>query len=108
MITPDGVRKGWVRVEGGTIAAITTRKPAGGVAIQTDGVILPGMLDLHGHPEFNVFAPWEPPKTYVNRYSWRGSKPYQALVRNPQNALLRSCPRAPSCGTPRSGRWSAE
>ncbi len=60
--------------------------------LQTDGVILPGMLDLHGHPEFNVFAPWEPPKTYVNRYSWRGSKPYQELVRDPQNALIPKLP----------------
>src|SRR3982750_1406110 len=67
VITPDGVRKGWVRVEGGTIAAITTRKPSTAIAVQTDGVILPGMLDLHGHPEFNVFAPWEPPRSYVNR-----------------------------------------
>ncbi|MET0838025.1 MAG: amidohydrolase family protein [Marmoricola sp.] len=93
VVTPDGVRKGWVRVEGGTIAAITTRKPTSAVAIQTDGVILPGMLDLHGHPEFNVFAPWEPPRSYVNRYSWRGSKPYQDLVRTPQNELLTQLPR---------------
>ena len=58
------------------------------MTIETGGVILPGLLDLHGHPEFNVFAPWEPPKSYVNRYSWRGSKPYQQLVRDPQNALI--------------------
>ncbi len=92
IITPDGVRKGWVRIEGGTIAAITTRKPTSAVAVQTDGIILPGMLDLHGHPEFNVFAPWEPPRNYVNRYSWRGSKPYQDLVRTPQNDLLSKLP----------------
>ena len=54
---------------------------------------MPGMLDLHGHPEFNVFAPWEPPRTYVNRYSWRGSKPYQDLVRNPQNELIKQLPK---------------
>jgi hypothetical protein len=93
VLTSDGVRKGWVRVEGGTIAAITTRKPTTAVTIQTDGIIMPGMLDLHGHPEFNVFAPWEPPKSYVNRYSWRGSKPYQTLVRAPQNDLLSTLPR---------------
>ncbi len=93
VITPDGVRKGWVRIEGGTIAAITTSKPTSAVTIQTGGVIMPGMLDLHGHPEFNVFAPWEPPKSYVNRYSWRGSKPYQDLVRNPQNELITKVPR---------------
>ncbi len=93
VITPEGARKGWVRIENGTITAITQRKPRGLLAIQTDGVIMPGMLDLHGHPEFNVFAPWEPPRTYVNRYSWRGSKPYQELVRNPQNALIPQLPK---------------
>src|SRR3954464_9013924 len=93
IITPDGVRKGWLRIEGGTIVGITTRKPATALAIPTDGGSMPGMLDLHGHPEFNVFAPWEPPKTYVNRYSWRASKPYQDLVRTPQNDLLTRLPR---------------
>jgi cytosine/adenosine deaminase-related metal-dependent hydrolase len=93
VITPDGARKGWVTVEGGTIARIGTQKPRSITAIQTDGVILPGLLDLHGHPEFNVFAPWEPPKCYVNRYSWRGSKPYHDLVRDPQNALIPRLPK---------------
>jgi cytosine/adenosine deaminase-related metal-dependent hydrolase len=93
VITPDGARRGWVKIEDGRIAAISTRKPASAVTIDTDGVILPGLLDLHGHPEFNVFAPWEPPKSYVNRYSWRGSKAYQDLVRNPQNALIPKLPK---------------
>ena len=36
---------------------ITARKPGGARTLTTDGVILPGLIDLHGHPEFNVFAP---------------------------------------------------
>jgi cytosine/adenosine deaminase-related metal-dependent hydrolase len=51
-------------------------------------VILPGLLDLHGHPEFNVFAAWEPPQLFANRYLWRGSPIYQALVRDTQDRLL--------------------
>ena len=50
-------------------------------------MITPGLIDLHGHPEFNVFAAWEPPKEYVNRYAWRGSTEYQDLVRDPANDL---------------------
>jgi 5-methylthioadenosine/S-adenosylhomocysteine deaminase len=92
VITPDGARKGWVSVENGTISAITSTKPKDAITIATGGVILPGMLDLHGHPEFNVFSPWEPPKFYVNRYSWRESKPYHDLVRDPQNKLLTELP----------------
>ena len=71
---------------------MSKRKPTDVAVLETDGVILPGLLDLHGHPEFNVFAAWEPPKLYANRYAWRRSKPYQALVRDPQNVLLTQVP----------------
>ncbi|WP_165400368.1 amidohydrolase family protein [Motilibacter rhizosphaerae] len=56
--------------------------------VETGGVVLPGLIDLHGHPEFNVFAAWEPSSTYRNRYQWRASEAYHALVRDPQNKLL--------------------
>ena len=92
ILTPTGAVRGWVTIQGGIIAAITTRKPTGALDLATDGVILPGLIDLHGHPEFNVFAPWEPPRTYVNRYAWRGSKEYGVLVRDPQNKLLATLP----------------
>ncbi len=93
VVTAEGARRGWVRIEGSRIAAISPRRPRDAITIETGGVILPGLLDLHGHPEFNVFAPWEPPKTYVNRYSWRASKPYRELVRTPQNTLMAALPR---------------
>lgn len=88
VLTGQGGMRGWVVVEGDVISQITPHKPAGMRAIATEGVIIPGLVDLHGHPEFNVFAPWEPPKTYVNRYAWRGSESYRMLVRDPQNRLL--------------------
>jgi cytosine/adenosine deaminase-related metal-dependent hydrolase len=90
VIAPDQVlTKGWVVVENGVIKSVTTRKPAGVMALATDGVILPGLIDLHGHPEFNVFAPWEPPKTFINRGQWRGDPLYQQLVRDPWNQLTK-------------------
>ena len=49
-------------IEGGQIAEIRTTKPSGATIVETNGVITPGLIDLHGHPEFNVFAAWEPPK----------------------------------------------
>ena len=55
-------------------------------------MILPGLIDLHGHPEFNIFAAWEPPRQFVNRYSWRASPLYKELVRGPQNRLLTALP----------------
>ncbi len=93
VITPDAAwSTGYVTVASGRIDAVSRRRPTSVPVHETDGVILPGMLDLHGHPEFNVFAAWEPPTLYANRYRWRGSSAYKALVRDPQNTLIEAVP----------------
>jgi 5-methylthioadenosine/S-adenosylhomocysteine deaminase len=84
VLTPDRkLDDGYVVIDGATIGSVGTTKPQGVEVVDTDGVILPGLIDLHGHPEYNVFAAWEPPKEYVNRYAWRGSKEYQVVVKEP-------------------------
>jgi 5-methylthioadenosine/S-adenosylhomocysteine deaminase len=89
VLTPArSIEPGYVVIEGGEIAEVTDRRPESIRVHETDGVIAPGLIDLHGHPEFNVFAAWEPPSQFINRYAWRASDLYQALVRDPQNHLL--------------------
>jgi 5-methylthioadenosine/S-adenosylhomocysteine deaminase len=74
----------YVEVNGDRIERITRTRPAGARIIDTHGaVILPGLIDMHGHPEYNVFAAWEPPRRYANRYAWRRSREYGAVVREP-------------------------
>jgi 5-methylthioadenosine/S-adenosylhomocysteine deaminase len=94
VLTPDGpLDDGYVVVDlDGRIEAVQAQRPEAVRVHQTDGVILPGLIDLHGHPEFNVFAAWEPPRSFTNRYQWRASDVYQALVRDPQNRLLEALP----------------
>lgn len=93
VITPTGARSSaYVTVADGTIRSVGARRPSQVKVVETNGVILPGLIDLHGHPEFNVFAAWEPPTRYANRYRWRSSPVYQALVRDPQDRLLREVP----------------
>jgi 5-methylthioadenosine/S-adenosylhomocysteine deaminase len=94
VLTPDrAIENGHVVVgDGSTIKAVTEAKPDGVPVKETEGVILPGLIDLHGHPEFNVFAAWEPPRQFPNRYSWRGSDLYKQLVREPQDRLLKALP----------------
>ncbi len=88
LILPTGSpARGWVTVEEGTIVDIGARKPSGVRTIQTAGVLLPGLIDLHGHPEFNIFAPWEPPRVFINRTQWRNSPIYQRLIRDPWDQL---------------------
>jgi 5-methylthioadenosine/S-adenosylhomocysteine deaminase len=93
VITPDAAwSEGYVVVEGGQVAAVQQNPPSGVDALDTGGVILPGLIDLHGHPEFNVFAAWEPPTLFANRYRWRASDIYHELVRDPQNTLIKKLP----------------
>jgi imidazolonepropionase-like amidohydrolase len=80
---------GYVVVNGATIASVGAQKPSGVKVIETDGVILPGLIDLHGHPEYNVFSAWEPPKLYANRYRWRDSEEYKLVVREPWTKLTK-------------------
>jgi hypothetical protein len=88
VLTPEKkLDDGYVVIAGSTIASVGTSKPEGVKIIDTEGVIMPGLIDLHGHPEYNVFAAWEPPKEYVNRHAWRGSKEYGLVVKEPWKKL---------------------
>jgi 5-methylthioadenosine/S-adenosylhomocysteine deaminase len=89
VLAPEAaIDDGYLVVEAGEIRAVRRTRPEGVRIHETEGVIAPGLIDLHGHPEFNVFAAWEPPKQFINRYAWRGSDLYRLLVRDPQNHLL--------------------
>jgi cytosine/adenosine deaminase-related metal-dependent hydrolase len=91
VLTPEeALDTGWVVVGAdGLIEYVGFREPAGVERrFHTEGVILPGLIDLHGHPEFNVFPPWEPPAMYANRYEWRSSPIYHQLIREPEDRLL--------------------
>src|SRR5690349_17881979 len=94
VITATGtLSSGYVVIDGGVVAAVQQAEPTGvDRIVETDGVILPGLIDLHGHPEFNVFAAWEPPRLFANRYRWRSSDIYHQLVRDPQDLLLTKIP----------------
>ncbi len=88
VIGPDRVwDPGFVVIEGERIAEVRGSRPSGVGVVDTGGVILPGMIDLHGHPEFNVFSAWEPPRRYINRWAWRDSAEYKIVVRKPWDRL---------------------
>src|SRR5262245_25603384 len=63
------IEDGYVVVDGTEIGAVSKARPEGVRVHETEGVIAPGLIDLHGHPEFNIFAAWEPPKQFINRYA---------------------------------------
>ena len=93
IITPERkLDPGYLVVEAGLITAVQEAKPEVVAVTETGSVICPGLIDLHGHPEFNIFSAWEPPREFDNRYAWRASDLYHQLVRDPQNTLLGALP----------------
>jgi 5-methylthioadenosine/S-adenosylhomocysteine deaminase len=91
VLTPDqALEDHCVVVAGNEVQDVTPAAPPGMAVIESGGVVLPGLVDLHGHPEYNVFSAWEPPKQYANRYAWRRSAEYDAVVRKPWARLTGS------------------
>jgi 5-methylthioadenosine/S-adenosylhomocysteine deaminase len=63
VVTPDKVlAKGWVVIKDGHILSISESAPGhtAGPAIDTNGIIFPGFVDLHNHPMYNIFKRWTP------------------------------------------------
>jgi cytosine/adenosine deaminase-related metal-dependent hydrolase len=57
---------------GRQIRTVQAHQPQGVSVHPTGGVILPGLIDLHGHPEFNVFAAAQGSVSAVVAGAWSG------------------------------------
>src|SRR5476649_113322 len=40
-------------------------------AVAIDGVLFPGLIDLHNHLTWNVLPNWTPPRLFTSRYEWQ-------------------------------------
>jgi 5-methylthioadenosine/S-adenosylhomocysteine deaminase len=91
IVTPTGiVANGWLVVDGEKIAEIRTAaqgQPTGMPAVATGGVIFPGLVDGHGHVEYNEVALAPLGKRYQDRDQWPGASLYSTLVKAPKNAV---------------------
>lgn len=56
--------------------------------IATDGVIYPGMIDLHNHLAYNMLPLWQVPENYQNRDQWRANDQYKASVSLPIKEII--------------------
>jgi len=66
----------WVEIHGDRIVAILAAPPGGIPAIDTGGLIFPGLIDAHNHPHYNVLGiiPFE--HYYEHRNEWRSDPIY--------------------------------
>jgi cytosine/adenosine deaminase-related metal-dependent hydrolase len=91
LITPDGiVSDGVVLIQNGRITAVGTKLPlpAGVRTIETQGIIAPGLIDLHNHLTWNVFPRWKPNQQFGARYDWQQLPAYKLLMDAPHAALV--------------------
>jgi 5-methylthioadenosine/S-adenosylhomocysteine deaminase len=81
--------------EGGVIDAV---QPSGRAApagfskarrVATDGVITPGLIDLHNHLAYNFLPLWLAPRDepYSSRHQWPGAATYGRDISNPAQAI---------------------
>ena len=87
VLTPDESFAGEVLVENDLIACVAAScadQPAAADAsvVETNGIILPGMIDTHNHILFNIFdeSDWTPSQSYTNHLDWTDEARYAAMV----------------------------
>lgn len=92
VVTPSVVLShGWVVVDGDRIRSVSASPPRipGAVTLNTNGLIFPGLIDLHNHVAWNVFPRWSPVEPYNNHDEWQEAPTYRAAVATPGQVLLR-------------------
>ncbi len=43
----------------------------------TEGVISPGLIDVHNHMQYNILPPWQHDSLFDSRYDWQGASSYR-------------------------------
>src|SRR5207245_50226 len=86
IVSPSEVlADGSVTINGSAIARVDA-SPAPN-AIDVDGVIFPGLVDLHNHITWNLFPRWTPGRLFANRYEWQETAGYADALSGPNAAL---------------------
>src|SRR5262249_50680571 len=88
VVTPASVvDSAVVTVAAGRIASVSPGA-ASMRAVTIDGVMFPGLIDLHNHMTWNVLPDWTPPHTFANRYEWQELPEDAQKLSGPDNALM--------------------
>lgn len=91
LVTPSGiVADGILLIADGAIRAVGAgiAVPPGTPVIPTNGVIFPGLIDLHNHLVYNVLPRWQPPSPVGDRYDWQVLPDYFAKITDPESAMI--------------------
>lgn len=91
ILTPNGPVEGYVVVRDEKIEKVAASRaeiPADVKnVIDTEGVVSPGLIDLHNHVAYNYLPLWQTNKRFTNRYQWARLSEYDRVVKDPYNAV---------------------
>ena len=91
IVTPNGVMKeGYVGIVDGRIISVSDKQPnlPDAISVNTEGIIVPGFVDVHNHLPWNALPRWIPPHLYANRSQWRSDPIFLQQVRNHFDNLI--------------------
>src|SRR5438105_4637080 len=92
VVTPNQIfADGLVTISGEKIERVGpfVSQPGGAKVIETDGVIFPGLIDLHDHITWNLFPRWKPNRMFSNRYDWQALQSYKIALDAPHRQLFK-------------------
>jgi 5-methylthioadenosine/S-adenosylhomocysteine deaminase len=90
VVTPAKIlNKGWVVIKHKKISAVseTLPKEENAVWVDTNDILFPGFIDLHNHPMYAMFEPWNARQLFNNRYEWRSLEKYKQEISTPARNL---------------------
>ncbi len=91
LVMPDTViEQGTVLIQNGRIIASGAHVtvPAGARVMNLDGIIAPGLIDLHNHLSWNIFPRWKPNQEFGNRYDWQQKPIYNIQMTAPHELIV--------------------
>lgn len=96
----DTFKDGIIYIHQGIIVAVQNLNddPPDGLEdipiIETDGIIFPGLIELHNHLSYNILPMWNVPQKFERRSQWRNHRQKRQLVTAPM-AILGNTPTYP-------------
>jgi 5-methylthioadenosine/S-adenosylhomocysteine deaminase len=92
LVMPEAViEHGTVLLQDGRIVASGAQVtlPAGTRVVPTEGIIAPGLIDLHNHLSWNIFPRWKPIEEFGNRYDWQQKPVYKIQMTVPHDLIAK-------------------
>ncbi|CAF1131825.1 unnamed protein product [Rotaria sp. Silwood1] len=92
LLPGQSINNGTLLIVDGYIEAVgaSVSIPNNAIVLHTNGVILPGLIDLHNHLTWNIFPRWKPSEEFGSRYDWQQKPIYKILLATPHRELVKA------------------